>query len=88
MPHWPALGLPLSIVGEPLLIVALDLLKRNWLAAGQKAHDIRVVVEGEQMVNVRFNEASQGKAFGLKTNLHAVLPVPMVNVYMVTFEGT
>jgi hypothetical protein len=50
--------------------LALDHLARSRLAVGQVTHDLRITVEGDQVVRVRRCEAAQPETGGLQEYVH------------------
>jgi hypothetical protein len=47
---------PVAVTGEPRAVVVLDLRAGYRLAPGEEAHDLRVIVEGEQIIEVRVGQ--------------------------------
>jgi MFS family permease len=56
--------------------VVPDLLARRRLPAGEIPHDLRVAVEVDQVVHIRFGEPPQGQALGIQDTVHVPIIWP------------
>jgi hypothetical protein len=63
-------GRPVAVPRETLAVLALDLLAGRRLAAVDATHDLEVVVEREQAVDVGLREAAQQQPLGLQEDAH------------------